>query len=629
MNLISVKDISKYRGEKLLFEKGTFGISTGEKLALIGNNGSGKSTLMRILRGEEEADGGDVIRNRSLRIGLLDQDPRTEKDESLADFLFRGAGPVLELIQQLLLAVNRNEDASDIRDELRKQNFLEQGEFAFELLSILNLPGPDTPASTLSGGMIRKAALARVLLEENDILFLDEPTNHLDMESIQWLEDYLIRDSRALLLVTHDRYFLDRITNRILEIEDGTIAQYQGGYSAYLETREALRQQREASEDRARNFLRKEIEWLRRQPKARGTKQKARIDRIEAVQNRDPYRTEEKIEFSTVGSRSGKRILDLKNVTAKRGDRILFEDFSYTFMAKDRVGVVGPNGAGKSTLLELISGRLNPSGGHISRGQNTVIAYFDQMNQELNPAERVIDYIKREVGPSIENEDGSRISASDLLERFLFPPAIQYSPVGKLSGGERRRLHFVRLLMTNPNFLILDEPTNDLDIKTLSVLEEFLEDFPGSVIIVSHDRYFLDRIAGHLFVLDGSSPIQGFPGSCSDYLESERFQREKTRKEGTSSPSSGKKEKIREKTGISPVRQETGERKDRSDRKQRVRIRELEKEIEKIETDLSTCKKKLSGTETDPDKLVEAGKKHQELETLLEKKMEEWEALMA
>ena len=618
LNLISVNSISRIRGDRTLFEDVSFGIGEGEKVALIGANGSGKSTLLRILMGTEETDSGEVVRTRGLRIGFLEQSPVALKGETMGEFLFRNASENLQVVKGLLECEETNpDDCSSLRDEARTLNMLETARQAKELQEILGLPPFGTPAAELSGGMLRKAALARVLLEENDLLFLDEPTNHLDMESIQWMENFLIDDPRALFLITHDRYFLDRITNIIIELENGNVHTHQGGYSSFLEAREALRRERAESEAKAKNFLRKEIDWIRRQPKARGTKQKARIDRYNAVVNRDVYREPEEIKLSTNAARQGKRILELKEVSANRGERTIFSDFSYTFMARDRVGIVGPNGAGKSTLLEVIAGKLDPASGVRDAGQNTVIAYFDQMNRDLNPEERVIDYIKREAGHTITGEKDEKISAGDMLERFLFTPAIQYSPIGKLSGGERRRLFLVRLLMTGPNFLIFDEPTNDLDVQTLSVLEDFLDEFPGSVIIVSHDRWFLDRVASHLFFMDGSGSIKGFPGSCSEFLEWEEI--EKLKRQQTTETQEPE----------APVEEPTENRSKQSklNRKERVLLRELEKKIETLEQEKGTLEAILSGGSSDASALADAASRHGKIETELETVFLEWEEL--
>ena len=484
MNILSAQNLAKKHGDQSLFDGLTLGLNAGDKLGIIGRNGQGKSTLVRVLAGLEEPDAGDVVHKRGLRISYMEQNPAA-LDISIADYI-RPDGQSLPV--------------GRIR----------------EVLSLVGIESEDKLLSQLSGGGLRRASLARALLSEADLLILDEPTNHLDLDAILSLEERLKRFSGALILITHDRYFLDRIVGSILEVDQGRVHRFEGGYSSFLEKKEAMEEQARLAEHKAKRYLSTELEWLRRQPKARGTKQQARIDRIQEVQQRDKYREKKDLKLAGNSSRLGNKILEIHDLAGAVGEETLFSEFSYRFQDGDRVGILGPNGCGKSTMLDIVANRRSPDHGRVVYGETLRIGYFDQMGRDMPPEMRVEDFFKREVG---HHTIGTGLSPKELLEAFLFHPSVLYRPLGKLSGGEKRRVLLVSILLNSPNFLILDEPTNDFDIATLTALESYLDSFPGPVITVSHDRWFLDRVARHLFLFRPDRRIQDYVGSASDFLE--------------------------------------------------------------------------------------------------------------
>ena len=499
-----------------------------ERMGLIGTNGSGKSTLMRLMAGLEPPGAGTVQINPRSRVIYVDQNPSLDPDRTVLEQVFADSGEKMQLVKRyedVTLQLQADPESNSLLAELGslsgrmdQLNAWELERQCHEVLSRLGIDDPQRKVGELSGGYRKRLALAAALVAEPDGLLLDEPTNHLDAVATEWLQGFLARFPGALVLITHDRYFLEKVTNTIVELEAGKLKRYPGNYGAYLE----LKNQEDiadAAQQRAyRSVMRREMEWLRRGPKARSTKQKARIQRIEEMQEQTFKPVKVKLEMASAGRRLGKTVIEIENLHRNIGDRKLISDFSYSFSPEDRVGFIGPNGIGKSTLLDLINGRQQPDSGLVQRGETVVIGCFDQHSEELSNELKVIEVIK-EVAERIDLGQGEFLSASQLLERFLFPPAQQYSPVSKLSGGEKRRLHLCRLLMAAPNVLLLDEPTNDLDIHTLGVLEDYIEDFRGCVIIVSHDRYFLDRTIDRLFCFQPGGILERFEGNYSEWLE--------------------------------------------------------------------------------------------------------------
>jgi ATP-binding cassette subfamily F protein uup len=531
MSLISVQSVSKSLGLKLIVKEASFAIEVGDRVGLIGTNGSGKSTLLRMLAGLEGVDSGQIAVNHGARLVYLPQEPQLEAERTVLDQVFAGGGERLRLVREYEELSAHLAASSDPELGLRLGKLAERMEAAGAwdletrakiVLTKLGISDFERPVGSLSGGYRKRIALAAALLSEPDVLLLDEPTNHLDAFSVEWLQEYLARFRGALVLVTHDRYFLDRVTGRILELDRGTLSPFAGNYAYYLEKKAEAEAAEASSERKHRGVLRRELEWLKRGPKARSTKQKARIERIHQMREREFRTAKGKIEFAAATSRLGTKVIELEGVSKSLGGRTLFHQFSYNFVPEDRVGIIGPNGAGKSTLLDIVTGRTQPDAGRVELGPTVKIAYLDQHSEAMLAAmrdeQRVIDYLK-EVGELVKLADGTVITASQMLERFLFPPAQQYVPLAQLSGGEKRRLFLLRELMAAPNVVILDEPTNDLDVQTLAVLEEYLEDFAGCAIVVSHDRYFLDRVVDRLFAFAPDGRLEQFNGNYSEWLE--------------------------------------------------------------------------------------------------------------
>jgi len=529
MNVLTAENLTKSYGEKVLFGDVSFGIDEGEKIGIIGVNGTGKSTLLKILAGIEWPDKGKVTTGNSIRLEYLPQNPEFEETATVLQQVFKGNSLVMKLLREYELALEKlNEDPNEIISQQRlislgqQMDELDAWQLENEAKTILNKLGIsrfDTLVGTLSGGQRKRVALASALINPTDILLLDEPTNHIDNETVDWLEQYLNKRKGALVMITHDRYFLDRVVGRIFELDQGKLYPYPGNYSRFLELKAEREEQVEATERKRQNLFRNELAWMRRGAKARTTKQKARIERFEKLQADKPMEQADRIEMPTGASRLGKKILECAEVNKGFPDQgILIKNFSYILLRNDRIGIIGPNGSGKSTLLNLITGSLTPDSGSIELGSTVNIGYFSQENTYLDPDSRVIDEIKA-IAEVIPTADGGFLTASQMLERFLFPPAVQWTQIGKLSGGEKRRLYLLRILMGAPNVLLLDEPTNDLDIQTLTILEGYLDDFPGAVIAVSHDRYFLDRVTDKIFAFAGDGIIKSYVGNYSDYRE--------------------------------------------------------------------------------------------------------------
>jgi ABC transport system ATP-binding/permease protein len=531
MGILVVRSLRKDFGIKEILRDASFSLESSDRVGLIGTNGSGKSTLLKMLAGMEPADGGAIESGNGVRLVYLPQQPEMDPEHTVLEQVFADSGAAMTLVREYEALSEQLEKHYEeaLLDQLAVLSERMDAMGAWELetqakivLSKLGIEDLDVKVGTLSGGYRKRIAIAAALIAEPDVLLMDEPTNHLDANSVEWLQTYLARYPGALLLITHDRYFLNQVTNRILEIDRGDLYSYDGNYSYYLEKKAEAEASTASTQQKLKGVLRRELAWLQRGAKARSTKQKARIDRIGEMREREFKDSQGKVEISTVGRRIGKKVVELENITKSYDDRVLIQDFSYLFNPDDRIGIIGGNGAGKSTLMNIITGRIEPDAGKVEIGSTIHFGYFDQHSDDLEDAKyaerRVLDYLK-EVAELVKTNDGSIITASQMLERFLFEPNMQYAPIGKLSGGEKRRLFLLKVLLGSPNVLILDEPTNDLDVQTLSVLEEYLEGFNGCVIVVSHDRYFLDRTVQTIFELQPGGNIQNYPGNYSIYLE--------------------------------------------------------------------------------------------------------------
>lgn len=584
MNLLTAKEIRKNYTERELFAGIDFSVEEGDKIGIVGINGTGKSTLLKILAGVEEPDAGEVIKGNQVYVRYLPQNPEFPKGMTIYDYV---------------VTANRTEDnewsiAGEGRTILNQMGFEDENEVV----------------DHLSGGQRKMVALAAALLSGCDILLLDEPTNHLNSDMVLWLEQTLIRRKGALVMVTHDRYFLDRVCKKIAEIDKGQIYQYQTNFAGFLEAK-ALREDQElATYRKNRNILRIELEWMRRGARARSTKQKAHIQRYEALRDSTKAPVQDgKVEVSAASSRLGKKTLELSGITKGYGGEVLIRDFSYVFLRKDRVGFVGPNGCGKTTLMRLIMEMERPDRGEVIKGPTVKIGYFSQENEALNAEQRVIDYI-RDTAEYVQTEDGS-LSASAMLERFLFDGTLQYSLIGKLSGGEKRRLYLLKVLMEAPNVLILDEPTNDLDIQTLAILEDYLDRFPGILIMVSHDRYFLDKTAERLFAFEGNGVLRQYEGGYSDYLAKKPKGPETSGPEKKSAPKPDREKTVKVRTAR--LKFTWQEQRDYAS---------IEDEIQKIEEQIEALDRQIGRAATDFVRLNELTKEREAAERLLEEKME-------
>lgn len=632
MNILTIDALRKTFGVKPLLDTVTFGLADDEKMGLIGANGSGKTTLMRIIAGQEKADSGRVMIPNGARVAYLPQNPVFTAGQSVLDAVFDQGDPTLRLLHDYedashKLAMGASDDdllarLSELSHQLDVTGGWDREADARAILDRLGIVDTDARVETLSGGQRKRVALARALLIKPALLLLDEPTNHLDTETISWLETYLARYPGALLLVTHDRYFLDRVTNRMLEVEPGGVTKYEGNYSRYLELKEEQDRLAEATEQTRRNLARRELAWLRRGAKARTSKAKYRVERAQALQESARSGPDTPIELAAASTRLGKKVIELDGVTKSYGADCLVDRFSRILTKDDRIGIIGPNGSGKTTLLEMIVGNVKPDAGTIEIGPTAVIGYFDQEGRPLDDSLRVIDTVT-EIAESVRTADGGYISASQMLERFLFPPAVQYTPVAKLSGGERRRLHLLLVLMGSPNILLLDEPTNDLDIPTLAALEEYLDTFPGVLIAVSHDRWFLDRTVDSILRFDGNGQIRSYPGDYSAYLEYKNRE-EAEQAAARSNPRPAEKTKTAPaKSGGDAATTKPG----KLSFKEKHELSELEARIEAAETRKVEIELEMASRSTDFEAIAALSRELDELALSLDRDVERWAEL--
>jgi len=622
MKMLTVETVSKSYAEKVLFRDISFTIREHDRIGIIGVNGTGKSTLLKIVAGVELADAGQISHSKDYTIGHLPQKPVFYEELTVLEQVFSGDTPLIRLLKEYeWVLAQLEEDPLDektqerlyqIQQQMDAMNAWEASSSAKAILTKLGVLNLTQKVGELSGGQKRRVALAQALIETPDLLVLDEPTNHLDYKAIRWLEDYLSRYNGAVLFVTHDRYFLDRVSSRIFELDGGTIYDYKGNYAQFLEAK-ALREEQElALEEKRQNLYRKELAWIKRGAKARTTKQKARIQRFEQLEASLGIEQRQNVEIALGGSRLGKKVIDLKNVCKQLGGQLLLDNFSFLIKPGDRIGIVGSNGSGKSTLLNLLAGRLHPDSGEIETGQTVKIAYYTQESVDMDENKRMIEYI-REAGEIVRTTDGKAISASQILERFLFPVSMHGTPIRKLSGGEKRRLYLLRLLMLEPNVLLLDEPTNDLDTQTLTVLENYLETFPWVVITVSHDRYFLDKVTEQLLIFEGNGQIKQYYGDYSDYLEEQAKLKEEEKEQNVNS-SKEKKQDIKPK-------------KRRLSYKEQKEWEEIEEKITNLEEKLLAITSEMEDAASDYEKVQALALEHDQLSAELERLLDRWTEL--
>lgn len=623
MNLLTAERLSKSFGVKTLFEQVSFGINEGEKIGLIGVNGAGKTTLLRVIAGVEQADEGTVAVRNGISIEYLPQHPPMRDTDTALAHIYSSPTPLMQLLrdyEEAMLELEHGRDSPELQQRLLALNARMEAANAWQLeneakriLTKLGISDFTSPIGTMSGGQRKRIALAAALIRPAQLLILDEPTNHIDTATVSWLEQHLAKTASALLMITHDRYFLDRVTNRIVELDGGRLHAYTGGYSDFLEQKAERIARQQASEEKRQNLLRRELAWIRRGAKARSTKQKARIERFEQLREQTADQQPQGLDIALAGARLGKKVIELNDVGKRYGNRVILRDFSCIVQRSDRIGIVGPNGAGKSTLLRLIAGLIQPDEGHLDIGPTVKIGTFSQEHEDLDESKRVIEYI-RDGAEQVLTSDGERISASQMLERFLFPPAVQWTPISGLSGGEKRRLYLLRILMEGPNVLLLDEPTNDLDIQTLTVLEEYLEHFPGAALIVSHDRYFLDRTVDSLLVHEGDGRFARQAGNFTDYQE---------RLNAEAAEPADKSDRRNKATADSgPAEPKPKQLK--FSYKEQKEFETIDERVAEAEEAVSELAKAMAQTGSDYEKLAELTAKHSQAETELEQLLERW-----
>ncbi|MBC8014764.1 MAG: ABC-F family ATP-binding cassette domain-containing protein [Sporomusaceae bacterium] len=621
MNILSTENLSKSYGMKTLFKNISFGIDENDKIGLIGVNGTGKSTFLKIISGLEEADEGKVTVGNTIEVQYLSQNPEFNPKDTVLEQVFKGYSPLMKVLreyEQTLLNSNHCPGDEGLQKRLivlgQQMDAMNGWQLESEAKSILTKLGIvdfEAQVGQLSGGQRKRIALAGALIHPADLLILDEPTNHIDNDTVAWLEEYLYKRRGALVLITHDRYFLDRVVNRIIELDKGVLYSYTGNYSRFLELKMQREADLEASENKRQNLLRNELAWMRKGAKARTTKQKARIDRFEQLSAEEVDLSQNKVEIMAGGSRLGRKTIELIHVCKAFGDQTVIADFSYIVLRDDRMGIVGPNGSGKSTLLNMITQQVIPDRGTVEIGQTVKVGYFSQENADMDEKLRVIEYIKEEAN-FLPAADGGIITASQMLERFLFPPDLQWTPISKLSGGEKRRLYLLRILMAAPNVLLLDEPTNDLDIQTLTILEDYLDEFPGAVIVVSHDRYFLDRVVEKVFAFESDGSIKQYVGGYSDYTQASALQAIENNSQG----------KIAETKEI-----QIDKPKERSRKftfKEQKEYAEIDAVIASVENEIKVIGTRINTCGSDFTLLQELTGVQQQLEEKLEELLERW-----
>ena len=625
MNLMTLENISKSYSEKVLLKDISLGINEGEKIGIIGVNGTGKSTLLKIIAGAEVCDDGTITKANRVRVEYLPQNPDYNEDFTVLQQVFKGTSSEMKLLleyQETLdsLSKNYNDDLNNklisLQEKIDTLNLWDIESEAKTVLTKLGITNFNQKVKELSGGQRKRVSLASALITPCELLVLDEPTNHLDNDTIDYLEEYLNSRRGSLIMITHDRYFLDRVSNRIIELDKGRLFSYDGNYSTFLEKKMERLALESSMEEKRQNLIRKELAWVKRGAKARTTKQKARLQRFDELVNQDTYTPDEKMDISVGSTRLGKKIIEMHHISKKFDNKILIDDLDYTIARTDRIGIIGKNGMGKSTLIKILNGEILPDSGHIEIGETVKIGCFSQDDSHMHPDMRAIDYVK-EASDYIETADGTKISASQMCEKFLFNSTMQYSFIGNLSGGERRRLHLLRTLMLAPNVLLLDEPTNDLDIATLNILEDYLDEFSGIVITVSHDRYFLDRICNKIFAYEGIGKIHIFTGNYSDYSIYREIQGIEF------------KEEVKENTEKIPLKKE----KPKPNKKLKFTYNE-QREFETIDSDIEKLEQKIEQLENDSTKFATDFVKLQEIlnekanaESELEHKYERWEYL--
>ena len=609
---LQVDNISKYWGELTLFEGISFSVSEGQKVAMIAKNGAGKSTLMDIIAGLETPDSGKLTLMNQTSIGYLRQNPDLNPEDTVLEAAFNAPGELIQAVKNYEKALE-NHDPKLLDHAIERMNVLNAWDFELrikQILTQLKITNTDQQIKFLSGGQKKRVALAHILINEPDFLILDEPTNHLDLEMIEWLEKYLEKAKCTLFMVTHDRYFLDRVCNEIIELDDNAIFKYKGNYSYYVEKREERIQSLNAEIDRAKNLFRTELEWLRKMPKARTHKSKYRTENAYKLQEKaSQFRSDDDIELTVQGKRLGSKILNVKSLCKSYDELVILDKFSYNFARLEKIGIIGKNGSGKTTVLNMLTGNVLPDSGTIDVGETISFGYYRQDGINFKSGDRVIDVIK-EIAEVVDLGNGNRMNASQFLNYFLFPPDTQFNYVEKLSGGEKRRLYLCTILMRNPNFLILDEPTNDLDIMTLNVLEDYLRNFQGCAIVVSHDRFFMDKIVDHLFVFEGDGIIKDFPGNYSDYRDwLEEKEKEQRLPEKREKP-------------VKPKSEKEGTRKLNFNEKRE--LDQLEKDIMLLEEEKQLIETEMNSGNHSSDDLVIKSKRHGEIRETLDNKELRW-----
>ncbi|NQX97936.1 MAG: ABC-F family ATP-binding cassette domain-containing protein [Flavobacteriales bacterium] len=614
MNYLSVENLTKSFGIRVLFNDITFGIEKGQKVAFIAKNGTGKSTFLNILAGKEGYDSGNVVFRKGIKVGILDQMPEFNEKLTISQVLFDSDSEQIKAILAYEKAIENPDDNEKMQTAFEQMDALNAWDYEVrikQVLGQLNIHNLEQNVGELSGGQKKRIALAQVLIDQPDFIILDEPTNHLDVEMIEWLENHLTKENMTILMVTHDRYFLERVCNEIIELDDETLYKYKGSSTYYLEKKQEREEVFEANVDKAKNLYRKELEWMRRQPKARGTKAKSREDAFyETEKTAHLKKDKSKVAMEINMSRLGSKILEIHHAQKAFGDLKILDDFNYIFKHKERVGIVGKNGVGKTTFLDIILDKQQLDSGRIEHGETVVFGYYTQSGMKLKDNKKVIETIK-DIAEVIPLAKGKKLTAAQLLERFLFPKHMHYNQVEKLSGGEKRRLYLLTILITNPNFLILDEPTNDLDLLTLNVLEDFLMEFQGCLIIVTHDRYFMDKLVDHLFVFEGEGKIKDFIGNYNDY----RLNYKK--------PETKDKLVKKEVEIIVPTSKEE-KQKTKLSYKEKFELEQLEKDLEHLEVKKEEFSNKLNSAISDHEELTQVTKELGEITAELNTKTDRW-----